>query len=116
MCGLAVLTLCLLQYVDFAHICVGDCRSQSNLVKLLQIHLSVTVQIKHLEGNLKVPLGSWTQKHIQKSIQHHMKTSCHIESTQTTAKEFNTESVSYTSIVQYLQLSSWTPVVEHGTV
>lgn len=32
--------------------------SQSDLLKLLQIHLTVTVQVKHLEGDLKVPLGS----------------------------------------------------------
>lgn len=31
---------------------------QSDLLKLLQIHLTVTVQVKHLEGDLKVPLGS----------------------------------------------------------
>lgn len=36
--------------------------SQSNLFKLFQIHFSITIQIKHLEGNLKVPLGSWIQK------------------------------------------------------
>lgn len=29
-----------------------------DLVKLLQIHLSITIQIKHLESDLEVPLGS----------------------------------------------------------
>lgn len=61
--------------------------SQSDLLKLLQIYLSVTVQIKHLEGDLKVPLGSWTQKQIQRSIPHSMKTTCRMGSTQTKGKE-----------------------------
>lgn len=73
-------------------VCKMCCYSQSNLVKLLQIHFAISVQIKHLEGNLKVPLGSWTQKkEIQESIQHNMKTTCYTESTQTAAKVFNTE-------------------------
>lgn len=36
---------------------------QSNLIKLFKIHLSVAVQIKHFEGNLEIPLRSWTQTH-----------------------------------------------------
>lgn len=30
----------------------------SNLFKLFQVHLSIAVQVEHLKGNLKVPLGS----------------------------------------------------------
>lgn len=34
------------------------CLYPSNLFKLFQVHLSIAVQVKHLKGNLKVPLGS----------------------------------------------------------
>lgn len=54
---------------------------RSDLIKLFKVHLPVAVQIKHFEGDLEIPLRSWTQTHThihtketnQKSMQHNIK-------------------------------------------
>lgn len=49
---------------------------RSNLIKLFKVHLPIAVQIKHFEGDLKIPLRSWTQTHThtQKTIRNQCNT------------------------------------------
>ena len=46
------------------------CMHQAHLLKLFQFYFSISIKVKHLEGQFKVPHRSWTHNSIKAAIIH----------------------------------------------